>query len=105
MNTESFKRYSLGALGFILIIAAWWIVAETAFRKSGVIPSPPALMAQRSDDGLAYYLRRTSVTLAGAAAGVWGGLTPATSRSPAATLLPRLAPPGAQVAGLVGGAP
>lgn len=105
MNTESFKRYSLGALGFILIIAAWWIVAETAFRKSGVIPSPPSLIAQLTEDGFAYYLRQISVTLASAGQGLVWGVSLALILSTAVMLLPRLAPPVSQFAVFVECAP
>ncbi len=66
----------LGVAGFAIIVAAWWVVADTVFATSGVVPSPPALVAQLVADGPAFYLGQVSITAGSAAQGwVWGSIT------------------------------
>ncbi|MFT4307469.1 MAG: ABC transporter permease [Microbacterium sp.] len=67
------RRWILGSLGFAIVFALWWIVADTAFATTGVVPSPPALVAQIVADGPEYYLAQIGVTLASAGQGyLWG---------------------------------
>ena len=46
MRSRRALGWVLGALGFVLLVAAWWIVADTVFRVSRVVPSPVALARQ-----------------------------------------------------------
>lgn len=73
MNRARARRWALGALGFVIVFALWWIVADTAFASTGVVPSPPALVAQLIKDGPEYYLTQIAVTLSSAGQGyLWG---------------------------------
>jgi ABC-type nitrate/sulfonate/bicarbonate transport system permease component len=75
MRAERRRSFVLGAIGFALVIAVWWIVADTVFASNGVVPSPPALVEQLSIDGPVYYLNQIGVTIASAAQGyLWGVL-------------------------------
>lgn len=66
----------LGIAGFVIIIAGWWVIADTVFAASGVVPSPAALVDQLVADGPAFYLGQVGITAASAAQGwVWGSLT------------------------------
>ena len=66
----------LGVAGFGVIIAAWWVIADTVFAASGVVPSPPALVDQLVADGPGFYLGQVATTAASAAQGwVWGSVT------------------------------
>jgi ABC-type nitrate/sulfonate/bicarbonate transport system permease component len=75
MRTDRSRQVVLGALGFVVVVAVWWIVADTVFAANGVVPAPPALVEQLATDGTAYYFGQIAVTLASAAQGfVWGVL-------------------------------
>jgi ABC-type nitrate/sulfonate/bicarbonate transport system permease component len=75
MRDRSLSAYLLGGVGFALVVAGWWIAADTVFQVSGVVPSPPALVQQIALDGPDYFLSQIGVTLASAAQGfVWGVL-------------------------------
>lgn len=71
----------LGAIGVLLVIALWWIAAETIFARVGVsptgqggsIPNPLEVVMAIVDDGLGFYARNASVTLTEAFIGyLWG---------------------------------
>ncbi|MDF1478254.1 ABC transporter permease [Leifsonia sp. H3M29-4] len=65
----------LGLAGFVVVIAVWWIVADTAFAATGVVPSPAALVEQFIADGPQYYVNQVGVTVTSAAQGwVWGSI-------------------------------
>jgi len=34
------KEFSLSTLSFIIIIVVWWIIAETRFEQTGIVPTP-----------------------------------------------------------------
>lgn len=75
MTVVRSRQLLLGALGFVVVIAAWWLVADTVFAANGVVPAPPALVGQLAADGTGYYLAQIAVTLGSAAQGfVWGVL-------------------------------
>jgi ABC-type nitrate/sulfonate/bicarbonate transport system permease component len=65
----------VGAAGVAVLVAVWWILAATAFRSSGAVPTPPAVLHQFAEDGWDFYWTNASVTLRGAAVGyLWGNL-------------------------------
>lgn len=73
MTAGTRSRYSLGTLGFAVVFALWWVVSETIFGESGVVPSPRSLIAQLQIDGSEYYFRQISVTVTSAGQGLlWG---------------------------------
>jgi ABC-type nitrate/sulfonate/bicarbonate transport system permease component len=65
----------VGAAGVAVLVAVWWILAATAFRSSGAVPTPPAVLHQFAEDRWDFYWTNASVTLRGAAVGyLWGNL-------------------------------
>lgn len=89
MRVERTRVLVLGGLGFLVVVAAWWVVAETAFGENGVVPAPPTLVRQLADDGVDYYLHQISVTLASAAQGYLWGVLMAFGLAAIVMLLPR----------------
>lgn len=75
MRSSQQTNLILGALGFLVVIALWWLIADTVFASNGVVPSPPALVDQLRVDGVGYYLNQIGITLGSAAQGyLWGVL-------------------------------
>lgn len=71
----------VGGIGVALTISVWWIGAVTFLKgvgagpngQGGSIPTPLAIVRQYGVDGLDYYWRNASVTLAEAGMGyLWG---------------------------------
>ncbi|WP_129669155.1 ABC transporter permease [Phytoactinopolyspora endophytica] len=63
----------VGVGGLVVVLAVWWIAAETAFSASGAVPTPWAVLRQFPDDGWDFYSRHVGDTLGGAAQGfLWG---------------------------------
>jgi ABC-type nitrate/sulfonate/bicarbonate transport system permease component len=72
-----------GVIGILVVIAVWWISAETIFAKIGVsptgqggsIPNPLEVMTSIVTDGLDFYAKNVGVTLQEALQGyLWGNL-------------------------------
>jgi ABC-type nitrate/sulfonate/bicarbonate transport system permease component len=72
-----------GAIGIVIVIAAWWISAETIFAKVGVsptgqggsIPNPLEVVVSIVNDGVDFYAKNVSVTMQEALQGYfWGNL-------------------------------
>lgn len=82
----------LGVLGFGVVVAAWWIIADTAFAASGVVPSPADLVVQLGADGADYYLRQIGITAQSAGLGYLAGAAVALLLGSLVLLLPRLEP-------------
>jgi len=82
----------LGVAGFLVIVAGWWIVADTAFAVSGVVPSPPDLVAQLGADGLDYYARQIGITAQSAGLGYVAGAAVALVLASLVLILPRIEP-------------
>jgi ABC-type nitrate/sulfonate/bicarbonate transport system permease component len=62
-----------GAVGVLIIIAVWTIVALVGFRSNGAVPTPVAVLRQYGDDGWAFYSKNISVTVHSALFGyIWG---------------------------------
>lgn len=89
------------AIGITAVIAAWWIIADTGFAETGVVPSPAALVAQVAADGPAYYLDQITTTLASAATGYAWGAGIALLAASVVIALPRIEPFAAQFGLLV----
>lgn len=98
MRTRRAGAYLLGGAGFVVVIAAWWIVADTAFRQTKVVPSPPALVRQVVIDGPGYFLSQIGATLASAGQGFIWGVVVALVLAVIVMLLPRLVGPVSQLA-------
>lgn len=72
--------WAIGAGGIVLALAVWWIGALTFLRGvgaaangGGAIPTPLGIIQQYAVDGVDYYWRNASVTMAEATAGyLWG---------------------------------
>lgn len=66
-------RWFGGLVGALVIIAGWTLLAVTAFRHNGAVPTPLAVLRQYGHDGFAFYWDNMSVTLRGALVGfLWG---------------------------------
>ena len=98
MRSRRALGWGLGALGFVLLVAAWWIVADTVFRVSRVVPSPPALARQIDVDGIGFYLSQIGATLASAGQGFVWGVVIALVLAALVILIPRLIAPVSQLA-------
>lgn len=95
-----------GLLGVILTVGIWWLLAVTIFAEvgarpdgsGGAIPTPPQVLSQLITDGLEFYWRNGSVTVAEAAIGfVWGNAL-ALVVAMIALLLPRMESLATQIA-------
>lgn len=89
MLVDRRRQILLGGLGFALVVAVWWIVADTVFAANGVVPAPPALAEQLAADGTAYYLTQIGITLSSAAQGFLWGVLLAFALAAVVMLLPR----------------
>ncbi len=89
MRAERLRESLLGAAGFAVVVALWWLVADTAFAETGVVPSPLDLARQLGADGPGYYLRQIGVTLASAGTGFAYGVALAWALATIVMLLPR----------------
>lgn len=98
MPSRRAAHWGLAALGFVLVVAAWWIVADTAFRTTGVVPSPAALARQVAHDGPQYYVDQIGVTLASAGQGFLWGVALALVLAAVVMLVPSLNGPVTQLA-------
>ena len=105
MPHSAVVRGALGASGFAVVIAVWWIAADTAFAVNGVVPSPPDLVRQISEDGAAYYLAQIGVTLSSAGQGYLWGAGVALLLAVVVMVLPALSSPVGQLALFVECAP
>ena len=62
-----------GAVGVLLVVALWWLLALTVFASSQSVPTPWAVLTQFQKDGWDFYSTNAGVTLRGAAQGfLWG---------------------------------
>lgn len=93
--------WAFGAAGFLVILAAWWVLADTVFAVSGVVPSPPELITQWLDDGTEYYLAQVGVTIGSAAPGYVAGAAVALLLVAIVLVIPRVEPAIAQLGILV----
>ncbi|WOF22119.1 ABC transporter permease [Microbacterium betulae] len=105
MPRSTVVRAALGATGFAVVIAAWWIAADTAFAVNGVVPSPPDLVRQIAEDGTGYYLAQIGVTLSSAGQGYLWGAGVALLLAVVVMVLPALSSPVGQLALFVECAP
>ncbi|MGW9113093.1 ABC transporter permease [Microbacterium sp. NPDC055683] len=105
MRRSAAARYALGAVGFAIVIAAWWITADTTFGETGVVPSPPDLVRQIAADGAGYYAAQIGVTLSSALQGFAWGAGIALALAVVVMLLPSLSAPVGQLALFVECAP
>jgi ABC-type nitrate/sulfonate/bicarbonate transport system permease component len=80
-----------GLVGVAVLVALWWLASLLLFQGSGVIPTPPSVVAKMLDGPLwASTLRNTTATVSSAALGyLWGNLA-AITLSVAVLLAPRL---------------
>lgn len=78
MNERRFSgapSWTGGAIGLVLVMLAWTVVAVTIFRDNGAVPTPWAVLGQYYTDGWGFYWTNVGVTLRGAAIGfAWGNL-------------------------------
>jgi ABC-type nitrate/sulfonate/bicarbonate transport system permease component len=71
--TGRLPRWFGGAVGLLVIIAAWTLLALTTFRHNGAVPTPLAVLRQYGRDGFGFYWDNMTVTLRGALIGfLWG---------------------------------
>lgn len=82
----------LGLAGFAIIVAGWWVIADTAFAESGVVPSPLELGRQLIVDGPGFYLTQVGVTLSSAVPGYLAGAGAALLLAGFVLLFPRTEP-------------
>ena len=64
-----------GVIGGVVLIIAWWVIAELFVTSTGAhpIPTPLAVVMSYIDSGIDYYWRNFSVTLVEAGIGyLWG---------------------------------
>ncbi|KAA9106395.1 ABC transporter permease [Microbacterium rhizomatis] len=64
-----------GVIGGVLIVIAWWVIAEVFVTSTGAhpIPTPLAVLMAFIDNGFAYYWRNFLVTITEAGIGyLWG---------------------------------
>jgi sulfonate transport system permease protein len=67
------RSWAGAAIGLALLVGCWWLVAATAFRASGAVPTPGAVVSQFVADGFGFYWSNAAITLRGAALGfLWG---------------------------------
>lgn len=70
--------WAVGALGAVLIVVLWWLLAATVFSGVGAgnahaVPTPPDVVRQWATDGWAFYQRNFGITLTEALRGfLWG---------------------------------
>lgn len=105
MRSSRAARWVLGGIGFVLVVAAWWIVADTAFAVTGVVPSPADLAGALVADGAGYYLDQIGVTLASAGQGYAWGAAVALALAAIVMVVPRLGGAASQLALFVECAP
>ncbi len=66
-------RWLGGLIGIVLVVAIWWLLAATAFKDGGSVPTPWAVLTQFHKDGAALYVNNAEITLRGAGLGfLWG---------------------------------
>jgi ABC-type nitrate/sulfonate/bicarbonate transport system permease component len=95
-----------GVVGVVLTIGIWWILAVTVFANvgarpdgsGGAIPTPLQAAEQLARDGIEFYWRNGSVTMAEAAIGFLWGNALALALAGVALLLPRLESLATQIA-------
>jgi ABC-type nitrate/sulfonate/bicarbonate transport system permease component len=81
-----------GALGVIVIVGVWWLLAVTALSNGGAVPTPGAVVQQIFRDGWDFYGPNVRVTVEEAAKGfLWGNLA-AIGLAVLVLLLPPLEP-------------
>lgn len=69
----AWRGWAGAAIGLVLLVGCWWLVAVTAFRASGAVPTPAAVVGQFVTDGFGFYWSNATITLSGAALGfLWG---------------------------------
>lgn len=68
------RAWGTGALGLLLIVAVWWLLAATVL-KDKAIPTPLGVLQGYADDGWSFYAANFSGTIREAAIGfVWGNV-------------------------------
>jgi len=91
------RRFA-GALGVLVLIAAWTLVAVFGLGTRGAVPTPWAVVHQMVSDGASLYVSNAAVTLAGAGQGfLWGNLS-ALAMACLVLLVPRLEAAASQLA-------
>lgn len=92
------NKWISGTIGTVATVLVWWLVAATMFRNQpkgstetiGAIPTPPEVAVQFFEDGVGFFAKNASVTLAEAALGfIWGNLA-ALALAAVALTLPKL---------------
>lgn len=74
MSSDRLRTWGTGALGLLLIVAVWWLLAATLL-KDKAIPTPPGVLKGYADDGWAFYSANFSGTIKEAAIGfAWGNV-------------------------------
>jgi ABC-type nitrate/sulfonate/bicarbonate transport system permease component len=90
--------WSGGAVGVVLVLAFWWVLALTVFASSQSVPTPWAVLNQFSEDGWDFYATNAGVTLRGAAQGFLCGNAAALAIAALVLLVPPLEPIATQLA-------
>ncbi|MBP6187170.1 MAG: ABC transporter permease subunit [Rhodoluna sp.] len=92
------SKWVSGSVGTLATIAIWWVVAANMFRNQpkgstetvGAIPTPPEVLVQFFEDGVRFFAKNATVTLAEAGLGfLWGNLA-ALALAAVALTLPKL---------------
>jgi len=64
-----------GLIGVVVVLVLWTLLSVTAYRTSGIVPTPWGVVEQFADTGFQQYWRNASVTTWSAAQGyLWGNL-------------------------------
>jgi ABC-type nitrate/sulfonate/bicarbonate transport system permease component len=78
MTRLRLPSWAIGVLGSLLLVALWWIAAQTVFSGVGAgqadaVPTPPEVVQQWAGDGWSFYSRNFGITLHEAILGfLWG---------------------------------
>jgi ABC-type nitrate/sulfonate/bicarbonate transport system permease component len=94
MTRLRLPSWAIGVLGSILLVALWWVLADTVFSgvgagRSQAIPTPPQVLRQWGSDGWAFYTHNFAVTVLEAVHGFLWGNTLALALATAVLLVPR----------------
>lgn len=88
-------RWAPGSIGLGVVLALWWIIGASGLVGVGAggrsaVPSPPEVVGQLVEDGLAFYWRNSAVTLAEAGLGFAVGNALAVLTAGLVLIAPRL---------------
>ncbi|MFT4042870.1 MAG: ABC transporter permease subunit [Gordonia sp. (in: high G+C Gram-positive bacteria)] len=105
MRTDRILDLRYGLAGAAILVVGWWVVADTFFAQSKVVPSPAALVTQIGKDGPYYYLHQVAITAGSAARGYVAGVGAALLLAAVVMIIPPLAGAAGQLALFVECAP